>query len=228
MTIDKLIEKIRTEHGYSFGIMGEKVGFSKAMMEAVEKKKSPVSRNVLEGLIKAFPIYENQLIKAYLNQFLREDLQERISVGNLKRVEKEADKYKLKTYLFQSAGSGEIDLDSYEEIEYPLPVEVGKKIQKNGYVFKVQGENMKPNLLENDIIVFYKEEFQGWEAVDSRLILVEKNDKMFMRKLFFDEGKPFLVSFNPRLYPKLEVTEDTKYIGQLSQQLDRIVTKIEF
>ena len=51
---------------------------------------------------------------------------------------------------------------------------------------------------------------------------------MFMRKLFFDEGKPFLVSFNPRLYPKLEVTEDTKYIGQLSQQLDRIVTKIEF
>ena len=228
MTIDKLIKKIRTEHGYSFGDMGEKVGFSKAMMEAVEKKKSPVSRNVLEGLIKTFPIYENQLIKAYLNQFLREDLQEKISVGSLKRVEKETDRYKLKIYLFQSAGSGEIDLTSYEEVEYPLPIETGKEIQKNGYVFKVQGDNMKPNLLENDVIVFYKEEFQGWEAVDSRLILVEIDGKIYMRKLFFEEGKPFLVSFNTRMYPKFEVTEDTKYIGQLTQQLDRIVTKIEF
>ncbi len=64
--------------------------------------------------------------------------------------------------------------------------------------------------------------------MDSRLILVKINDEMYIRKLFFAEGKPFLFSFNDRLYSKIEVNNEVEYIGQLDFQLERNVRKLEF
>ena len=38
MKISELIKKIRIEHGYSFQEMANKLGFSKGMISAVERK----------------------------------------------------------------------------------------------------------------------------------------------------------------------------------------------
>ena len=58
MKISKLIEKIRLEQGYSYQEMANKLGFSKGMINAVEKENSPVSKNLIEAYIKYYPLYK--------------------------------------------------------------------------------------------------------------------------------------------------------------------------
>ena len=73
MKISELIKKIRIEHGYSFQEMGNKLGFSKGMISAIEREDSPVSKNLVEAYIKNYPLYKKELIKSYLEQFMPEN-----------------------------------------------------------------------------------------------------------------------------------------------------------
>ena len=75
-----------------------------------------------------------------------------------------------------------------------------------------------------------KEEFTKWENLDSKLILVKLDDVYYVRKLYFEDGEPYLHSFNDRLYPKIRISDIKKveYIGKLDSQLYRDMRKVTF
>ncbi len=228
MKISELIKKIREEHNYSFGEMANRIGFSKGMAEAIEKERSPVSKNVLESLVKSFPLYENELIEGFLKQNLPDDLGEKVKVGDFELVNKDFKEQKIRVHDFVSGGSGKVEIEKYSEVKIMLNVKVGEEIIKNGFVVNVLGNNMEPFFFENDKLVFIKEKFSNWESLDSKLILVESNGETLIRKLFFEGGEPFLYSFNDRMYPKIKVTDTTKYLGILTKRLEQDLSNLTF
>ena len=228
MKISELIKKIREEHSYSFGEMGNRIGFSKGMAEAIEKERSPVSKNVLESLVKSFPIYENELIEGFLKQNLPDSLSEKVNVGDFEVVNKDFGISKIKVHDFISGGSGKVDIDRYNEVEIVSNIKESEKIIKNGFVVNILGSSLEPLFFENDKIVFMKEKFENWELLDSKLILVEVNGETLIRKLFFEGGEPFLYSFNDRMYPKIKVTDTVKYLGILTKRLEQDLSNLTF
>ncbi len=224
MKISELIKKIRVEHGYSFQEMASKLGFSKGMISAVEREDSPVSKNLVESYIKNYPLYKNKLIKSYLEQFMPENIDEEINIGNISLAEL----YMVKIYNFISNGDGKINLSEYNEEQFPLDEKDKIEIYNNGYVFKVLGDNMKPHFLKGDIIILSNKEFKNWQSLNNRLLLVKINNDYYLRKLLFKNGKAFLFSFNENVYPEFELPNNAEYIGELTGQLERNVEEIEF
>ena len=228
MKINELIKEIREKNGLTIREFAEKVDVTHSFVSKIEAGNRKVSQKFLEKLVKRYPLYEKQLSQAYIEQNLPEDIKDKIKLEGFRKVEGEVGKFKLKIYDFITNKSGKIDMKKYTEEEYPLLTTQGNEIKKNGYVFNIVGDDLKPVFANDDKIVFLKEKFEDWQNLDSRLILVKINDEMYIRKLFFAEGKPFLFSFNDRLYSKIEVNNEVEYIGQLDFQLERNVRKLEF
>ena len=228
MKIRKIIKKIREEHNYSFGEMGNRIGFSKGMAEGIEKERSPVSKKVLESLIKSFPAYENKLIEGFLKQNLPDNLGEKVKVGNFELVNENFKELKIKVHDFVSGGSGKVEIDKYSEVKIMSDIEEGEEIRKNGFIINVIGNSMEPFFFENDKLVFIKGKFSDCESLDSKLILVESSGEMLIRKLLFEGGEPFLHSFNDRMYPKIKVTDKVKYLGILTKRLEQDLSNLTF
>ena len=70
MKINELIRKIREDRNYSLSEIGEKVGFAKGTIKTVESGQAPMSKNLFEGYVKAFPLMKDILLKSYLKQFI--------------------------------------------------------------------------------------------------------------------------------------------------------------
>jgi phage repressor protein C with HTH and peptisase S24 domain len=229
MKINDLIKQIRVQKGYSLSAFGEFLGFSRGFLHNVESGERRVSKKLLEELIKKFPLYSKQLLKAYVSEKVPEIASEVMKEGTkIKMAEIREIVNELKVYTFDSAGDGKVNLGNYKKMKFPLVEEVKDKIMKNGYVFEITGDSMQPYFSSNDVIVLTKENFENWQSLDSRLILVEKKGEYFIRKLFFIAGEPYLRSFNERLFPEFKVDEDTKFIAILYVQLVRHVDKLQF
>ena len=68
MKFNELLRKIRTESSLKYSEMADKIGFSKGFISNVEKGKRGVSEKYLSALVKQFPLYEEELVKAYTEQ----------------------------------------------------------------------------------------------------------------------------------------------------------------
>ncbi len=227
MKISELMKKIREDHGFSFTEMGKRLNFSRGMIDAIEKERSPVSQKILEAYIKNFPTYENNLIESYVNQYLPEEMHGKLKAGDYE-VQKIDQLYKVKIYNFISENDGMINFNEFEEIEIPLNTEDKNIILKNGYIFRVLGEYAQPYFYQDDLIVFTKEKFNSWQILDRRLILVKINEKYYLKKVFFDNGEAYLHCFNERLYPKIKIDENIEFIAILYSQIKRHIEKIKF
>ncbi len=229
MKFNELLKKIRLEKGYSYKDIADKTGFSKGFINNIEKGERGSSEKFLRALINLFPTYEEILVKSYAEQKISS-----IANNNLKiegfEPEKDTRKFKFKVYKFISDGNGEAELNSFEEMVYVLDKKTGEEILKNGFVFQIVGDAVAPILFDGDRIIFLKEEFTKWENLDSKLILVKLDDVYYVRKLYFEDGEPYLHSFNDRLYPKIRISDIKKveYIGQLDSQLYRDMRKVTF
>ena len=228
MNMEEVMKKIRTDNDLTYEALGERLGFSSNFVSMVEKGKRKASEKFLKALTDKFPVYTKQLIEAYSKQNLPEELQKKFSGAKFEDGSRKVREYKLKTYRFISGGSGKINFEECNEVSYILPFDRGDNIQENGYVFIIEGNSMEPYFFNDDAIVFLKEDFNGWEPLDSKLILVKVNDDYYIRKLFFDDGKPFLYSFNKRLYPQMEVMENFEFIAILDSQLERNIKSLKF
>lgn len=228
MDMEEVLKKIRLDNDLTYEALGERLGVSSNFVSMAEKGKRKVSEKFLKTLTEQFPAYTKQLIEAYSKQNLPEELQKKFSGAKFENASGKVKEYKLKVYRFMSGGSGKINFDEYKEVPYILPFDRGDSIQENGYVFIVEGNSMEPYFFNDDTIVFLKENFESWEALDSRLILVKLGKDHYIRKLFFDEGKPYLYSFNKRLYPEMEVTKEVEFIAILDSQLERNVKSLKF
>ena len=216
MKINELIRKIREDHNYSLSEIGDKVGFAKGTIKTVESGQAPMSKNLFEGYIKAFPLMKNNLLKAYLNQFLPENMED-LNIENLNSEIKLAKIYSIKVYDFITSGSGEVNLNKYEVIK--LPVE--KEISENSFIFKTLGNNLEPHIIENDLIYFIKKDFESWEILNKKLVLVMIDKDYYIRKINFIKGKAYLFSFNENVYPEKEIDNKVKFVGILWGLLKR-------
>ena len=82
MKINELIRKIREDRNYSLSEIGEKVGFAKGTIKTVESGQAPMSKNLFEGYVKAFPLMKDILLKLYLKQFIPENM-ENLNIENV-------------------------------------------------------------------------------------------------------------------------------------------------
>ncbi len=228
MKIGDLVKQIRNEKGLSQERLAEMLGFSMQFVSRIESGAGKVSASFLSKIVEKFPAYKKKLIHLYSLQNLPEDLQEEYADLNPRNAIDKAKDYNLKVYSFNSSGSGKVDLEKYKTEKHALLIEQWEHMGPDSMVFEVEGNGMEPYFLDGDLMVLKKEEFQSWESLDSNLILVKMGNAYYLRKLFFDEGNPFLYSFNRRLYPPIELEENAEFISVLSGQIDRDVRNIKF
>ena len=220
-----LIKKIRADYRESTRDFSEKIGLSHSFISKLEAGDRKVSKKTLGTLIKKYPLYEKELLQAYAEQNLPENFDD--TFQGMRQVE--GVKEQLKIYNFISNSDGRVNFSNYKEMEFMLTKEV-LEIVKNGFIFEVTGEMLLPFFSENDIIVFKKEELETWQELDSKLILIKLDEDYYLRKLYFEDGEPYLYAFNDRLYPKIQISKQKKveYIGKLEMQLFRSVKNIKF
>ena len=125
MEMKELVKKIRLENNYSFSEMADKLGFSKGMVSAVESGRSPASQKFLEAMIKKFPLYKNNIIKSYTEQYLPEELKENILVGDFEFAEKDIKTFTFAVDNFDTRGNGWVESENYEEVNILLSIDVG-------------------------------------------------------------------------------------------------------
>ena len=228
MKVGNIIKEIREKNLYTLETLSKKIGFSSNFISMVEKGKRKPSEKLLLTLIQLFPSYTNKLLEAYTKESLPKELQSIFSKGSFKDVTEEVKEYELKVYNFITDSDGKINVNEYENIKMFLDEENKKNIIDNGFVVKIIGNNMQPYFFEGDIVSFLKKKFESWQSLDSKLVLVKIKNDFFIKKIFFQNGKAFLFSFNERLYPEFEIDDTVNFVAVLKSQLQRNIEKFKF
>lgn len=218
MKLNEFLKKIREEQDYSFGEIAEKLGYTRGMINDIEKGRAPVSEKLLRSYIKLFPRYEKMLLKVYLEEKIPFGMEEKIKIEaeTEKRLQL-AKEQKIKIYNYDSSGDGRVNLSEYKEVTFML----SHKIPEDSLLVEVTDELMRPNFIDGDILLFEKEEFINWENLNRKLVFVKINGEVIIRKLIFKSATPYLVAFNDEVYPDVEVNEKIIFLGQLSELLKR-------
>ena len=196
VNINGFLKEIRIMKGYSLDMLGDKIGFSKGYLHNVEIGARPVSKKLLEALVRAFPEYKNKLTELYTKDKLPENIT--FDPLSFKNVTEKINEYSLKVADYYPEGDGRVDILSSKEMKFMLLPEVYENIKKNGYVLKIADDFLTPVFSNGDIVVVEKDNFSNWQALDSRLVLVRINNEYYMRKVFFKNASPFLKSLNER------------------------------
>ena len=102
------------------------------------------------------------------------------------------------------------------------------EIKKNGFVFEIVDDYLEPYFYRGEILVFLKDKFEDWHNLDESFIMVEMDEKFYIGRLSFEEGFPFLHTFNSKLYPKKTLDDKVKYIGKVGARLNQDLTKFKF
>ena len=226
MKINDLIKKIRTEKGYSLDVLGEKIGFSKGYLHNVEIGLRPVSKKLFEAVLKKFPEHEKELLKAYATNKLPDNID--ISSLGFKDITNNTNTYNIKVYKFSSGGDGRAELINPKEMSFVLLPNMYQEIIENGLVFEVEGDFLKPYFQEGDILVFSKEKFTNWYELDEKMILIERKENLYIGRLSFDNGVPYLCSFNLKFFPKMKLNNEDKYVGKVKARLNQDLENFKF
>ncbi|WP_338948086.1 helix-turn-helix transcriptional regulator [Fusobacterium varium] len=72
-TFGEVLKKIRKENGDSLRTLGEKLDIVFTYVDKIEKGISPINKNILEKLIKTYPLRKSELMKAYLKEVVPQD-----------------------------------------------------------------------------------------------------------------------------------------------------------
>ena len=88
---------------------------------------------------------------------------------------------------------------------------------------------MQPFFFEGDKILIKKEELTVWGDLNRKIVLYKLEDKFYLRKVLFIDGKGYLEAFNKDVYGKFEIDSKVKYIGRVVKQFNtRDLSNIEF
>ena len=104
MKFNELLRKIRIESDLRYSEMADKIGFSKGFISNAEKGKRGVSEKYLSALVKQFPLYEEELVKAYTEQKIPAIADNKIKIEGFGKVDiSQMKEYKFKVYRFISS-----------------------------------------------------------------------------------------------------------------------------
>lgn len=68
MRFGEVLKKIRTQQGDSLRALAGKTGIYFTYIDKVEKSEKPINNEILEKLVKEYPLQKKELIKAYANE----------------------------------------------------------------------------------------------------------------------------------------------------------------
>lgn len=223
--IGEVIFKIRKGDDFTYEEMAKRLGVTHSFISQIEKGNKKVSKKLYEKLIEQFPNYKRELEKSYLEQILPENvsLNSKIDKPRL---------FKFPVYGLASAGSGQIDMEHYEEEEFLLPSDF--KMPRGAFIMEIHGDSMEPILFNGDKVIVNPNlcpvNIEEWRNLNRKVTIVDIDDKRYAKKVVFKAGKMYLYSFNEDVYPEIEVEEyeDIRCVGVVSELIQRKMTNIQF
>jgi possible transcriptional regulator len=80
MSFGETLKKIRKENGDSLRGIAEKLDIAFSYIDRIEKNTSPISKNMFEKILKIYPFNKEELMKAYMEDTLPEEILEKIGL----------------------------------------------------------------------------------------------------------------------------------------------------
>lgn len=108
MKFGEVLRKIRMEHGDSLRGLAEKTGVYFTYIAKIETGEKAITKEILEKLIKEYPLQKNELIDAYVEELLPDFVLEKIKkVDNDLKAVKNNEEKELYNLLFKGLEAAE-------------------------------------------------------------------------------------------------------------------------
>ncbi len=102
MSFSEVFKEIRNKSGETFRSLSEKIDMAHTYINRIEKGETPPSKNFIDKILKVYPEYEKELVQAYLEELLPENIAERVIKDNTLLLKDGTDKALL-NYLIENA-----------------------------------------------------------------------------------------------------------------------------
>lgn len=80
MNFGRTLKEVRKEHGESLRSLAEKIGVAFSYIDRIEREENPVSKTILEKILRQRLLQKNRLIKFYLGGTLLDEVQKEIGL----------------------------------------------------------------------------------------------------------------------------------------------------
>ena len=214
MNFGQTLKEIRIKNGDSLRKLSEKTDIVFTYIDRLEKGTVPINKNLLEKIIKAYPLYKKQLEKAYLDEIMPESLK-----GSTFNMEKQkVNTVILPVYGKASAGNGYINLD--QEIYY-FPVKKGD-FSDRSFLVEISGNSMEPTLEDGDYALVDPDNI---DYVKNKIYVVTYNDESFIKRMVIDIKSKIIMlkSDNPE-YEDILITKDMQAYLKIEGRVIQVIS----
>ena len=214
MNFGQTLKEIRIKNGDSLRKLSEKTDIVFTYIDRLEKGTVPINKNLLEKIIKAYPLYKKQLEKAYLDEIMPESLK-----GSTFNMEKQkVNTVILPVYGKASAGNGYINLD--QEIYY-FPIKKGD-FSDRSFLVEISGNSMEPTLEDGDYALVDPDNI---DYVKNKIYVVTYNDESFIKRMVMDAKSKIVMlkSDNPE-YEDILITKDMQVYLKIEGRVVQVIT----
>ena len=214
MNFGQTLKEIRIKNGDSLRKLSEKTDIVFTYIDRLEKGTVPINKNLLEKIIKAYPLYKKQLEKAYLDEIMPESLK-----GSTFNMEKQkVNTVILPVYGKASAGNGYINLD--QEIYY-FPIKKGD-FSDRSFLVEINGNSMEPTLEDGDYALVDPDNI---DYVKNKIYVVTYNDESFIKRMVMDAKSKIVMlkSDNPE-YEDILITKDMQVYLKIEGRVVQVIS----
>ncbi|WP_336181999.1 XRE family transcriptional regulator [Fusobacterium polymorphum] len=214
MNFGQALKEIRMKNGDSLRKLSEKTDIVFTYIDRLEKGTVPINKNLLEKIIKAYPLYKKQLEKAYLDEIMPESLKG--STFNME--EQKVNTVILPVYGKASAGNGYINLD--QEIYY-FPIKKGD-FSDRSFLVEINGNSMEPTLEDGDYALVDPDNI---DYVKNKIYVVTYNDESFIKRMVMDAKSKIVMlkSDNPE-YEDILITKDMQVYLKIEGRVIQVIS----
>lgn len=208
-----VLKKLRESRNLTIVELANKAGLGKGTVGDIETGRSKSTVETLNKIAIALELNEDEkdlLDSAFLGrkitQSKKNDSKSKLQyIGQIKQK-----KIPFFPDIQASAGYGCLNEDE-TELEF---IEVPEELAKPGNIaIRVFGESMEPEIKDGDTIVI---ETKCVECIKNKIIVVNYQGAVYLKKYVEEENNSYLVSINP-YYPRIKVLDKTEFrvIGRL-------------
>lgn len=214
MAFGEIFKEIRLKNNDSLRGLGEKIDISFSYIDQIEKGLRPINKDILEKIIKVYPLYKRQLEKAYFDEIMPESLKD--STFNME--EQKVNTVILPVYGKASAGNGYINLD--QEIYY-FPIKKGN-FSDRSFLVEINGNSMEPTLEDGDYALVDPDNI---DYVKNKIYVVTYNDESFIKRMVIDDKSKIVMlkSDNPE-YEDILITKDMQAYLKIEGRVIQVIS----
>lgn len=214
MNFGEILKEIRIKNGDSLRKLSEKTDIVFTYIDRLEKGAVPINKNLLEKVIKAYPLYKKQLEKAYLDEIMPDSLKD--SSFNIEK--QKVNTVILPVYGKASAGNGYLNLE--QEIYY-FPIKKGD-FSDRSFLVEINGNSMEPTLEDGDYALVDPDNI---DYVKNKIYVVTYNDESFIKRMVIDNKSKIIMlkSDNPE-YEDILITKDMQAYLKIEGRVIQVIS----